>query len=144
MQACPDEVKDNLAREPLLLYLLARMHRDNRLNVQMFAGADSIKAKIRIYDEVVKWVLEKQRDSENQNDNSRLSGLESEHLRQFITEAALCVVQSGNESARVTMLEARLKDSDNSVAKLIQQARQENGSDKNQQDKLLNNLLTTF
>ncbi|MEH2453038.1 NACHT domain-containing protein [Nostoc sp.] len=144
LQACPDEVKDNLAREPLLLYLLARMHRDNRLNVEMFAGADSIKAKIRIYDEAVKWVLEKQRDSENQNDNSRLTGLESEDLRQFLTEAALCVVQSGNESARVTMLEARLKDSNNPAAKLIQDARQENASEKNQQDKLLNNLLTAF
>ncbi len=144
LQACPDEVKNNLAREPLLLYLLARMHRDNRLNVQMFAGADAIKAKIRIYDESVKWVLEKQRDSENQNDNSRLTGLESEDLRQFLTEAALCVVQSGNESARVTMLEARLKDSNNPAAKLIQDVRQENASQKNQQDKLLNNLLTAF
>ncbi|MDZ8264194.1 pentapeptide repeat-containing protein [Nostoc sp. ChiQUE01b] len=144
LQACPNEVKDNLAREPLLLYLLARMHRENRLNVQMFTGADAIKAKIRIYDESVKWVLEKQRDSENQNDNSRLTGLESEDLRQFLTEAALCVVQSGNESARVTMLEARLKDSNNPAAKLIQDARQENTSQKNQQDKLLNNLLTAF
>lgn len=144
LQACPDEVKDNLAREPLLLYLLARMHRDKHLNVQMFAGADAIQAKIRIYDESVKWVLEKQRDSENQNDNSRLTGLESEDLRQFLTEAALCVVQSGNESARVTMLEARLKDSHNPAAKLIQDARQENASQKNQQDKLLNNLLTAF
>ncbi|MFN6538101.1 MAG: pentapeptide repeat-containing protein [Nostoc sp. EkiNYC01] len=144
LQACPDEVKDNLAREPLLLYLLARMHRDKRLNVQMFAGADAIQAKIRIYDESIKWVLEKQRDSENQNDNSRLTGLESEDLRQFLTEAALCVVQSGNECARVTMLEARLKDSNNPAAKLIQQARQENASEKNQQDKLLNNLLTAF
>ncbi|MCC5663643.1 pentapeptide repeat-containing protein [Nostoc sp. CHAB 5784] len=144
LQACPNEVKNKLAREPLLLYLLARMHRDKRLNVQMFAGADAIKAKIRIYDESVKWVLEKQRDSENQNDNSRLTGLESEDLRQFLTEAALCVVQSGNESARVTMLEARLKDSNNPAAKLIQDARQENTSQKNQQDKLLNNLLTAF
>ncbi|MBD2245570.1 pentapeptide repeat-containing protein [Nostoc sp. FACHB-888] len=144
LQACPDEVKDNLAREPLLLYLLARMHRDNRLNLEMFVGADGIKAKIRIYDEAVKWVLEKQRDSENQNDNSRLTGFESEDLRQFLTEAALCVVQSGNESARVTMLETRLKHSNNPAAKLIQQARQENSLEKNQQDKLLNNLLTAF
>ena len=113
LQACPDEVKNKLAREPLLLYLLAQMHRDNRLNSEMFVGADAIKAKIRIYDESVKWVLEKQRDSENQNDNPRLTGLESEDLRQFLTEAALCVVQSGNESARVTMLEARLKDGNN-------------------------------
>ncbi|MEH2071364.1 MAG: pentapeptide repeat-containing protein [Nostoc sp.] len=144
LYACPEQVKNKLAREPLLLYLLARMHRDNRFNVQMFAGAEGIKAKIRIYDQSVKWVLEKQRDSENQNHNSRLTGLESEDLRQFLTEAALCVVQSGNESARVTMLEARLKDSNNPAGKLIQQARQENHFHKHQQDKQLNNLLTAF
>ena len=144
LQACPDEIKDKLAREPLLLYLLARMHREQRLNVQMFADAKGIQAKIRIYDESVKWVLEKQREIENQNDNSRLTGLESEDLREFLTEAALCVVQSGNVTAKVAMLEGRLKDGKSPAAELIQKARQGNYLDKNQQDKLLNNLLTAF
>ncbi|MBH8566944.1 pentapeptide repeat-containing protein [Nostoc sp. CENA67] len=144
LQACPDEIKNKLAREPLLLYLLARMHREQRLNVQMFADAKGIQAKIRIYDESVKWVLEKQRESESQNDNLRLTKLESEDLREFLTEAALCVVQSGNETAKVAMLETRLKDGKSPAAELIQKARQENYFDKNQQDKLLNNLLTAF
>ncbi|MGI8502631.1 MAG: pentapeptide repeat-containing protein, partial [Hassallia sp.] len=140
LQACPDEINDNLAREPLLLYLLARMHREQRLNVQMFEGAEGIKAKIRIYDESVKWVLEEQRKSENTNENLRLTELESEDLRQFMTEAALCVVQSGNESAKVAMLETRLKVSNNGAAKLIEQARENSQENK----KLLNNLLTAF
>ncbi|MBW4567110.1 MAG: pentapeptide repeat-containing protein [Tolypothrix carrinoi HA7290-LM1] len=140
LQACPNEINDNLAREPLLLYLLARMHREQRLNVQMFEGAEGIKAKIRIYNESVKWVLEEQRKSENKNDNLRLTELESEDLRQFMTEAALCVVQSGNESAKVTMLETRLKVSNSPAAKLIPQARENSQENK----KLLNNLLTAF
>ncbi|MBW4608933.1 MAG: pentapeptide repeat-containing protein [Hassallia sp. WJT32-NPBG1] len=140
LQACPDEIKNKLAREPLLLYLLARMHREQRLNVQMFVNAEGIKAKIRIYDESVKWVLEEQRKSENQNDNLRLTQLESEDLRQFMTEAALCVVQSGNESAKVAMLETRLKLSNKTAANLIQQARENSHENK----KLLNNLLTAF
>jgi uncharacterized protein YjbI with pentapeptide repeats len=140
--ACPDEIKNKLAREPLLLYLLGRMHREKHFNVQMFADAEGIQAKIRIYDESVRWVLEKQRG----DDNDRLTNLESEDLRQFLTEAALCVVQSGNESARLATLEVRLndKDSNSQAAKLIQQARQESPSEKNQQQKLLNNLLTAF
>ncbi|BAZ50372.1 pentapeptide repeat-containing protein [Nostoc sp. NIES-4103] len=144
LQACPDEIKDNLAREPLLLYLLAWMHREQRLNVQMFADTKGIQAKIRIYDESVKWVLEEQRKTDNQNENLRLTQLESEDLREFLTEAALCVVQSGNETAKVAMLEARLKDGKSPAAELIQKARQENYLEKNQQDKLLNNLLTAF
>jgi hypothetical protein len=74
LQACPRQIKNNLAREPLLLYLLAIMHREKRLNIQMFAEAEGITAKIRIYDESVKWVLDKQRQDENQ----RLAGLESD------------------------------------------------------------------
>jgi hypothetical protein len=140
LQSCPPDVKDKLAREPLLLYLLARMHREKRLNVEMFAQAEGIKAKIRIYDESIKWVLEKQR----QDENLRLAGLESEDLRQFLTEAALCVVQSGNESAKVVMLEARLKDDNNPVVKLLQRARQEIPVENLKQEKVLNNLLTAF
>jgi KaiC/GvpD/RAD55 family RecA-like ATPase len=140
LQSCPPDVKDKLAREPLLLYLLARMHREKRLNVEMFAQAEGIKAKIRIYDESIKWVLEKQR----QDENLRLAGLESEDLRQFLTEAALCVVQSGNESAKVAMLEARLTYDNNPVVKLLKQARQETSLENLKQEKVLNNLLTAF
>jgi tetratricopeptide (TPR) repeat protein len=140
LQACPDEIKNKLAREPLLLYLLARMHREKHLNEKMFEGAEGIKAKIRIYDESVKWVLEKQRKSDDKDENLRLTQLESEDLRQFMTEAALCVVQSGNESAKVAMLETRLKVSNSPAAKLIPQAR----NDSNENNKLLNNLLTAF
>ncbi|OKH37638.1 hypothetical protein NIES2119_13110 [[Phormidium ambiguum] IAM M-71] len=141
LDSCPKEINDNLAREPLLLYLLGRMHREQRLNIQMFAQAnDEIKVKIRIYDESVKWVLEKQRE----NENLRLAGLENEDLRRFMTEAALCVVQSGNECAKVAMLEARLKDSNDPVAQLIQKARQDTSLEKVKDEKVLNNLLTAF
>ncbi|HEY9675169.1 MAG TPA: pentapeptide repeat-containing protein [Waterburya sp.] len=141
LQSCPAEIQDNLAREPLLLYLLGRMHREQRLNVQMFAEAqEEIKAKIRIYDEAVKWVLDKQR----QDENLRVTGLESEDLRRFMTEAALCVVQSGNECAKVAMLEARLKDSNDPVAKSIQKAREQPSLAKESEKKVLNNLLTAF
>ncbi|MEB3177753.1 MAG: pentapeptide repeat-containing protein [Nostocaceae cyanobacterium] len=139
LQSCPQEVKENLAREPLLLYLLGRMHREGHLNAQMFADAKGIQAKIRIYDESVKWVLEKQRD----NENLRLAGLECDDLRDFLTEAALCVVQSGNESAKVAMLEARLKDDKNPAAELIKEARRET-PESLKQEKLLNNLLAAF
>jgi uncharacterized protein YjbI with pentapeptide repeats len=140
LQACPDEIKNKLAREPLLLYLLARMHREQRLSVQTFVNAEGIKAKIRIYDESVKWVLKEQRKSDDKDENLRLTELESEDLRQFMTEAALCVVQSGNESAKVAMLETRLKVSNSPAAKLIPQARENYHENK----KLLNNLLTAF
>jgi len=137
LQACPAEIQDKLAREPLLLYLLARMHKEQHFNLQMFASAEGIKAKIRIYDESIKWVLEKQRQSEN----IRLTGLETENLRQFLNEVALCVVQSGTESVNVAMLEARFKENNNSNIELIKLARKQTNL---KDEKVLNNLLTTF
>jgi len=136
--ACPEDVSQKLAREPLLLYMLGRMHRDRAISAVDLQGTSGMRSKVRIYDEAIKWVLEKQRNDEN----SRLTGLDCDQLRQLLTEAALCVVQSGNETAQVKMVEMRLaKDSNNPIAKLIAQSRKYS---KVSEQKTLNNLLTTF
>lgn len=138
LSVCPKDVSDSLAREPLLLYLLGRMHREQRLRAEMFAGTEGIDAKIVIYDEAVRWVTDKQR----QDENFRLAGLESEDLRSVLMEAAVCVMQSGNETAKVSFLEARLaQHSNNQVYELLQKARKNVAVS---EKKLLNNLLTTF
>ena len=137
LAACPKDINEQLAREPLLLYMLGRLHRENHLNAQMFAGAEGMQAKVRVYDESVKWVLERQR----QELNDRISGLETEDLRQVLQEAALCVVQSGNETAKLTMLKSRFMDDTNPLAKLLKQAQTD--TDKTE-EKALNNLLTAF
>ncbi|MDJ0707444.1 MAG: pentapeptide repeat-containing protein [Leptolyngbyaceae cyanobacterium MO_188.B28] len=143
IQACPKEIANNLAREPLLIYLLARLHREGHLTREMFADAANradqrIQAKLRVYRESVNWVLEKQR----QDQNLLLTGLEDlEDLREVLREAALCVVQSGNETARLAMLKERFQDIANPVADLLKQTQYATGQS---DDKALNNLLTTF
>ncbi|MEO1209620.1 MAG: pentapeptide repeat-containing protein, partial [Cyanobacteria bacterium J06638_20] len=138
LAVCPEDIQNGLAREPLLLYLLGRMHREQRLWAAMFEGTEGTEAKVVIYDEAVRWVIEEQR----QDENVRQVGLEPEDLRRALTEAAVCVMQSGNEVAKVTFLEARLQqDSNNPVCELLQMARQEVSV---ADDKLLNNLLTSF
>ncbi len=137
LTACPEDISNQLAREPLLLYLLGRLHREKHLNAEMFAGVEGMQAKVRVYDESVRWVLERQRQALN----DRISGLDAEDLRQVLQEAALCVVQSGNETAKLTMLKSRFIDSSNPVAELLKQAQAET---KKTEDKTLNNLLTAF
>ena len=137
LAACPKDIEGGLAREPLLLYLLGRLHREGHLKAEMFAGTEGIQAKVRVYDESVRWVLERQRQALNE----RISGLETEDLRQVLQEAALCVVQSGNETAKLTMLKSRFTDSANPVAELLKQAQKET---EKTEDKALNNLLTAF
>ncbi|HEY9818880.1 MAG TPA: pentapeptide repeat-containing protein [Candidatus Obscuribacterales bacterium] len=143
LTACPKDITNTLAREPLLLYLLARLNREGHLTQDMFAKTQTgsnqeIQAKLRIYRESVNWVLEQQR----QDENLRLSGLDNlDDLREVLQEAALCVVQAGNETARLEMVKQRFQDSSNPMGELLKQAQETTGQS---EDKALNNLLTTF
>jgi uncharacterized protein YjbI with pentapeptide repeats len=101
----PDRVQE-LAREPLLLYLLAAMHRDGELSLAMFAGAEGARAKVLIYQKTLDWVLTKQRPDWLNRD---LTELETDALYRILAEAGLCVVQSGDECASIRMIEERLK-----------------------------------
>ncbi len=133
-ECCPEQVKSDLAREPLLLYLLAAMHRDGILKVEDFQGTNSTQAKILIYNQAVNWVLTEQRSKLLNRD---LTELETEDLRRILTEAGLCVVQSGGECASVAMIEERLK-ADSSVKALLEEAQQRIG------DNPLRNALAVF
>ncbi|HEY9801522.1 MAG TPA: pentapeptide repeat-containing protein [Leptolyngbyaceae cyanobacterium] len=115
---CPYRVKE-LAREPLLLYLLAVMHRDNELNISMFEGADEAKAKIIIYQKTLDWVLTKQRPERL---NQELTEFDTEDLRLILTEAGLCVTQSGREWASITTIEERIKN-DKSARDMLERAK---------------------
>jgi hypothetical protein len=133
-ECCPEQVKSDLAREPLLLYLLAAMHRDGKLKVENFQGTNSTQAKILIYNQAVNWVLTEQRTKLL---NRKLTELETEDLRRILTEAGLCVVQSGGECAPFAMIEERLK-ADESVKSLLEEAQ------KRIDDNPLRNALAVF
>ncbi|MEG4116893.1 pentapeptide repeat-containing protein [Microcoleus sp. N9_B4] len=133
-ERCPENVKSELSREPLLLYLLAAMHRDKILKVEDFQGTNSTQAKILIYNQAVNWVLTEQRSKLLNRD---LTELETEDLRRILTEAGLCVVQSGGECAPVGMIEERLK-ADYSVKALLEEAQKRIG------DNPLRNALAVF
>ena len=129
----PDQLRE-LAREPLLLYLLAAMHRDGELRLEMFEGVEGTRAKILIYEKTLDWVLTKQRPDWL---NRQLTAMETEGLRRILVEAALCVVQSGGECAAMSMVKERIKDND-SAARLIEQAQERLGDD------ALKNALAAF
>ncbi|NET08492.1 MAG: NACHT domain-containing protein [Symploca sp. SIO2B6] len=123
-----------LASEPLLLYLLAAMHRDGHLSVQKLEGTSGIETKILIYQESLRWVLEEQRP---QWLNRQLTAMETAGLQRILAEAALCVVQSGRECAPLPMLKERIQVSDG-AAGLIKQAEERLG------DEALKNALAAF
>ncbi|MFN6565779.1 pentapeptide repeat-containing protein [Dendronalium sp. ChiSLP03b] len=130
---CPERVKE-LAREPLLLYLLAAMHRDNELNIQMFEGANHAQAKIIIYQKTLDWVLTKQRPQEL---NRELTEFDTEDLRFILIEAGLCVTQSGREWTSIKAIEERLKN-DKTARKMLEEAQ------KNLGETPLRNALAAF
>ena len=131
---CPKTVKKELAKEPLLLYLLAAMHRDGDLEVEDLKGTSGIQTKIQIYEKSLNWVLDKQRKGIQRE----VVKLKPEELRLVLMEAGLCVVQSGGEYTRVKAIEQRLKKSEPDIAQKIQLIRTEKG------DEVLKNALAAF
>ncbi len=122
---CPKEVKDELAREPLLLYLLAQLHKNAEIKEDDFQQAkDRTQAKILIYQKSLEWVLKEQR---NELDQYKITGLDTDSLERILTEAGLCVMQSGGKYARVNMIETRLKRDDSDAASIIQELRRKKG-----------------
>ncbi len=125
---------EELAREPLLLYLLAAMYRDNELKPEMFEEAEGSQAKVLIYDRTLDWVLTKQRAKDYRRNsqnfttvsahdlNPDITELASENLRRILQEAGLCVVQSGMEFAYIKAIEDRL--SQDSTAKAFLESAQ--------------------
>ncbi|MBD2462977.1 pentapeptide repeat-containing protein [Oscillatoria sp. FACHB-1407] len=124
-QRCPKQVK-TLATEPLLLYLLAALHRDGKLQESQFEGDDPVAVRIQIYEAALDWVLTKQRSDNGRDLNPKITGLDPEDLRSILAEAGLCVVQSGGESAAIALIEERLKRKEDEGAKaLLDSARQQ-------------------
>jgi NACHT domain len=82
LKACPKDVNDKLAREPLLLYMLGRMHRERAISAADLQGRSGMRSKVKVYDEAIRWVLEKQRE----NENLRITGLDCDQLRQLMTK----------------------------------------------------------
>jgi len=128
-QDCPQEVQE-LAKEPLLLYMLAAMHRDGKLKPKMFQNSIKGGAKVLIYQEAIDWVLNKQRSDKGRNLNLKIG--EIKDLRSVLAEAGLCVVQSGREYTAISHIEHRLdiKKDEGAKAILVKARRQS----ANQQD----------
>ena len=124
---CPLQVKYELAREPLLLYLLGSLHRAGELKLEDFTNGEEIQTRIKIYEKSLEMVLTKQRGEALAK---TLIGLNQEDwqddLRRILLEAALCVIQSGSEYAKVETIKNRLV-ADEGAKKLIEQLRQNSG-----------------
>ncbi|MHC5763579.1 pentapeptide repeat-containing protein, partial [Nostoc sp.] len=131
--SCPERVKE-LAREPLLLYLLGAMHRDKELNIEMFDGANDAQAKIITYQKTLDWVLTKQRSKKF---NQELTEFDTEDLRLILTEAGLCVTQSGKEWTSIKAIESRLRN-DKTAREMLESAQ------RNINESPLRNALAAF
>ncbi|MBD2596774.1 pentapeptide repeat-containing protein [Nostoc spongiaeforme FACHB-130] len=127
-KSCPQQIKE-LAKEPLLLYMLTAMHRDHILDIKKFEQATETEAKILVYEQALNWVLTKQRaDTRHPDLNYELTRQHPEALRRILAEAAVCVVQSGGESASMQMVKARLQQ-DDEAKELIAKAEKELGEE---------------
>ena len=143
---CPSEVQE-LAKEPLLLYMLAGMHRDNKdklekLKSDMPQATKKGGAKILIYQEAIKWVLTKQRSENGRNLNLNIG--ETEGLRSLLAEAGLSVVQSGREYTSISHIQNRLEEKGDKEAQAIIERAGKQSANQDSEDKGLKIPLAVF
>jgi hypothetical protein len=110
-EQCPEELQ-KLAREPLLLYLLAVLARSDKFNPNVFNETQGIAVKIQIYTNLIDSILEQQRtDRETgKNINETLTGFKPKRLRRLLGELALCITQTETERASVDAIKQVLDE----------------------------------
>ena len=115
------------------------MHRDKSIKLIDFQANSKIQAKITIYEKAFQWVLTKQRETWLQ---ANIIGLDKDNfedvMESLLTESAMAVVQSGGKSAKLPMIEERLRKQDDGLVRIVDKLRQKEG------DKALNTALGTF
>lgn len=124
LSKCPYVVKDVLARNPLLLYLLARMHSQKEIKGEDLRVRNQTEAKTIIYQRWLEAVLQKKYKEAKPN---QITGLDTENLERILTEAGLCMVQWGGKLTKAKLIESRLQASDPAAAQLIKDLREKQG-----------------
>jgi uncharacterized protein YjbI with pentapeptide repeats len=127
-----------LAQEPLLLLLLAVMHKDDQLINDQFENIEAEEAKIAIYNKSLEWALHRQTNADPcRNLNEILVRLEPREIRRILQEVGLCVIQTGGEWAPIEMVSKRLQD-DDIASKFLDEAQKAIGENP------LRNALVSF
>lgn len=93
---------EEIAKEPLLLYLLAAMYRDNKLIVEAFDNSTKETSIISLYEQAIEWVLAQRPEW--------LKKYTDEARKRVLEELALCIIQTGGESATIDMVKSHLRD----------------------------------
>ncbi|MBF2062990.1 MAG: pentapeptide repeat-containing protein [Calothrix sp. C42_A2020_038] len=130
---CPKLIQ-KFAQEPLLLSLLAIIHRDGKFNAQMFAGISEFRAKILIYQTIFNFVLTKHYLEDFYYTTIKF-GIDD--WRRVLIEAGLCSIQSGRGLVSFKMIEQRLQG-DVRIQKLLEKL------SNHIQDNPLQNTLVVF
>ena len=110
-----------LAQEPLLLYLLAAMDRDQALEKMPRKIGDE-EAMIEIFDRMLNWVIRDKEQLPKWIREEISTGNKEKNENEFkriLAEAGLCAIQSGGIRTTMNLLNARLTNRGNELAKRL-------------------------
>ncbi|MCI5211439.1 MAG: NACHT domain-containing protein, partial [Candidatus Electrothrix sp. ATG2] len=108
-----DNNLQNLARKPLMCYLLAVLSQDNDF-IKKFNKAEGVDRKIEIYEDALKWVFNQRKEfflkvfSTIQSDELSENKVQL-YFQYVLEEAALCITQAGGQQEVMEMLQRRLQ-----------------------------------
>ena len=118
----PEQMQE-LSQEPLLLYLLAAMHRDGELPLEVFEGVENPHLKMLIYRCALNWLLKKKGALNSLSDAQRqLSRTDSDEIsdrkvspeqwRRILQAVGLAIMQSGMEFTSIRAIADQFPQND--------------------------------
>jgi uncharacterized protein YjbI with pentapeptide repeats len=141
---CPEDIKLELAGEPLSLYLLANLFKTGDISPNDFRGSDESQGRVKIYQKVLERALKRVEESRNYKHLSRKYEIsESIDLEELLMNVALCTVHSNGESVRISEIKQRIRGGSSSSKTWIDEFLKDSRK-KSDVDKLIQSLLLNF
>ena len=141
---CPNDIKSELAGEPLSLYLLASLFHSGDVSHRDFVGSDEAEGRVKIYQKALDKALQRVAVSKIYKQLSKKRKyFRIADLEYLLMETALCIVYSNSESVSTSAIKQRFEDSSSPLKKWIDESFQDKNKDSDV-SKLINSLLTSF
>ena len=146
MSSCPEDIEIELAREPLVLYLLATLHDADLVNVERLLQSPEAEVRGLIYQKAIELSVRQINNKRSSVklkrtygfDNSCFEGL----LEAFIEESALCATQVQGQLVSLENLKKRLELESSFVCRALTRCTEED-HDANREG-IINELVSTF
>ena len=141
---CPEDIKTELAGEPLSLYLLATLFYEKKISQQDFLSSRGSEGRIKIYKKALESALNASIESKQYKHLAKSMDIfDDSLLEEILTEVVLCLISEKGRPVTISEIKQSFIGNPNLRDKLFSEAHREKINSQ-EFDKVLIILLTNF